>query len=165
MATGLRRPGPTSATTVASVATCDDRYLSVTLSASNGAAGTAYRTIVIVNTAGHSCAVQGFPILQFDWGAGSRRVAREVHDTGATGRAMVPRRVVLRPVGVASFVISYGDFATSSSPLCTVHSMRVMLPLVSRFSTVFSFDVAIPLCGEHHVIGVSPIEAGPSATW
>jgi Domain of unknown function (DUF4232) len=162
---GLGSLGPATAAAAVSIPTCDDSYLSVTISASNGAAGTAFQNIVIVNVAKRACALQGYPTLQFRWGAGTRPAAREVHDTGNTGRPMVPRRVILRPDGVASSVITYGDFATSSSPTCTVTTIRVMLPPVSRFSTVFAFAGAIPLCGEHHVIGVSPIQAGPTATW
>jgi len=162
---GLGSRGPATAAAAIPIPSCDDRYLSVTISSSNGAAGTAFQNIVIVNVAKRACALKGYPTLQFMWGAGTRPAAREVHDTKAPGRPMVPRRVVLRPEAVASFVITYGDFATSSSPACTVATIRVMLPPVSRLSTVFDFDESIPLCGEHHVIGVSPIEAGPTATW
>jgi hypothetical protein len=150
------RPGASAASAVAE---CSDIHLSVAVTGTQGATGTGVENVIIVNLAGGTCFLFGYPTVRLE-GAGRLFAGKVVHDTDASNRALRPRKVVLAAKGTASFTVSFSDFSVGNAANCTFRWINVIIPPVTYVSTVFQLPQDISLCRTSNSVGITPIEAG-----
>jgi hypothetical protein len=153
----LDRPGASAASVVAQ---CSDANLSVAVTPSQGAMGTGLESVIVVNLAGAKCFLFGYPTVRL-MGAGRQFSGKVVHDTDSSNRELRPRRVLLAPRSAASFTVSFSDFGEGNGANCTLRWINVIIPPVTSVSSVFQLPQDVSLCRTSHVVGITPIEAGP----
>ncbi|MER6667051.1 DUF4232 domain-containing protein [Amycolatopsis japonica] len=64
---------------------CKAGDVKLSIKDSDAAAGTVYRKLVITNTSGHSCTIQGFPGISYVTGADGHQVGEAAYRDGAKG--------------------------------------------------------------------------------
>ncbi|MFC9252320.1 DUF4232 domain-containing protein [Amycolatopsis thailandensis] len=64
---------------------CKAGDVKLSVAGGDGAAGTVYRTLVITNTSGHQCTIQGFPGVSYVTGADGHQVGEAAFRTGDKG--------------------------------------------------------------------------------
>lgn len=87
---------------------CVEGQLSIAAGSGNGAAGTAFQTIIVVNDSMKTCWLSGYPTITLSTGA-SKIDRDEVHERTGVYANPKPRLVILGPSQVASVGISYND--------------------------------------------------------
>ena len=124
--------GTTPTTTPASQApagpgTCLASNLKGVLGTSQGAAGTIYTDVVLTNTSGTSCTLDGYPGVSFVTGPGGSEIGAP-----ANRNSMSPvTKVTLAPGGQANVVIALTDVGVYPAAQCqptTVSWLRVYPP-------------------------------------
>ena len=122
-------PSTTPAPTSAGPAECGSAGLHVKVGPGNGAAGTAYYNIDLVNESGSTCFVQGYPgvsLVSAGSNAGSQIGADAKRDP-----VTPPRRIVLAPGQTAHAVLGVADAGNFPSSKCnpvSAHWLKVYPP-------------------------------------
>ena len=124
-------------------------------------------TFLIVNISGQTCDVRGYPYeVLFSTTTGVPVKVTISHRPNILYLQPRPRRVVLRPGGVASFGLSYADdnVAPPSQPTACIATL-VDFRLPARLSALYSFEFLlrpIDFCQTARQVDVTPLEFGPT---
>ena len=140
----------TPASTSAGPAECGSAGLHVKIGPGNGAAGTAYYDVELVNISGSTCFVQGYPgvsLVSAGSNAGSQIGADAKRDP-----VTPPRRIVLAPGRTAHAVLGVADAGNFPSSKCnpvSAHWLKVYPPdqtvaLYAPFTTQTCASTSVP---------------------
>jgi len=151
----------------ANVPVCIQGQLQVAIEQGGGLAGTVPETygytFLVVNAGAQSCALRGYPYeVLFSTQDGHVLQVSISHERTVLYAQPKPRRVVLRPGGVASFGISYrykvappgGDATT-----CLAALIDVRLPARASQKFSYEFPVRMDVCEAGRRVEVTPVEA------
>ncbi|SFG65879.1 Protein of unknown function [Amycolatopsis regifaucium] len=92
----------------------------------DGAAGTVYRQLVITNTSGHACTIQGFPGISYVTGSDGHQVGEAAFRDGTKGEP-----VKLNPGESASTDVGFVNVRNYDEAVCKpteTRGLRVYLP-------------------------------------
>jgi hypothetical protein len=142
-----------SDTTSNSVATtqCRSSDLTVSLGATQGAAGSVYRALIFTNRGGQSCELQGFPGVSYVAGDDGHQVGPAATRTGDRGQS-----VRITPGGSVSAQLRQVNVANFDAAVCQpipVRGLRVYPP--GETAAIF-----VPLSGT----GCAGTPSGPQLT-
>ncbi len=137
---------------------CHTSQLSATAGDGQGAAGTIYLTIVLSNTSGETCTLDGYPGMGL-LDASRRPLPTTVVRGGGMLPPSRPSLVRLPPAAKASYSLTYSDVPTggaSAATQCPTASSAYVTPPDERDPLLLQTRLA-PCRGELHV---SPLVAG-----
>ncbi len=124
-------------------------------------AGTYGVPILIVNIGHRSCFLEGYTKLLFDTPT-KHTITIERGPSGAYAYVK-PRRVDIKPGGIATFGVTIGEAANQSNThvaACTVHDVYTDLP-VSGFRENYENNIEFNICFAAYQVGITAIEPGP----
>lgn len=142
-------PGTTSSSVAATQ--CRSSDLTVSLGATEGAAGSVYRVLVFTNRGNRSCELQGFPGVSYVAGDDGHQVGSAAARTGDRGKS-----VPIAPGGTASAQLRQVNVANFDAATCQptpVRGLRVYPP--GETAAIF-----VPLGGT----GCAGTPSGPQLT-
>jgi len=105
---------------------CKAGDISLSLGRGNAAAGTAYRPLVMTNTSGTKCVIQGFPGISYVAGADGHQVGKDAYRDGTKGAAVVLSKGESASVDIGFVNVQNYDPATCQPT--PVKGLRVYLP-------------------------------------
>jgi Protein of unknown function (DUF4232) len=136
------------------------------MSTSNGrgaysAAGNQGEVFIFRNISKRACSLQGYPQFRFVPDTFKGRSTKITH-TVTMFVEVPPRLVVIKPSGLASFGLNYGD-AYNQSPIyngvsCMTRTAWVWLP--AQLSIAFIAQLKINFCFADFQFGVTSIQSG-----
>lgn len=155
---------PAIATT--SFPTCAWSQLEVAVAWGPGAAaGNIGIPFIIANISKSTCTLIGYPKLTFYPGRYKSHSVKVKHNVGMIFANAKSRLVTLKPDGVASFGLNYGDASNQNDPngpACVVSNIYVTLPLrKNTFDQNFETTVNFNFCFTDFLVGVTSIQSGP----
>jgi len=145
---------------------CSYRQLEMAVAEGPGAAaGNIGIPFLIANISKSTCSLHGYPKLSFSPYRYKNHAIKVTHNGGMIFTKVNSRPVTIKPGGVASFGLNYGDAANQNDPNgtpCVVQTIDVTLPV--RPGTVnqnFEATLNFNFCFTGFVVGLTSIEPGP----
>lgn len=119
-------PARSTAAPPATSSECKVADLTLSLGASEGAAGTLYRALVFTNSGGRTCTIQGFPGVSFVAGDDGHQVGQAAVRIGEKGPAVMlkPGATATAPLGF----VNIGAFDPAECQPTPVRGLRVYPP-------------------------------------
>jgi Domain of unknown function (DUF4232) len=157
--TSTTSSGGSTTTTAMTVSTCQPSNLNLSVSGTNGAAGTIELTIQMVNT-GPPCTLQGYPGMQLLSSSGSSLPTNVVRGGPPTftnpAANQSPSLVHLATHGTAAFSLTYSDVPVGTQTVCPNAAKAEVTPPNDTAFAVMTLQVAD--CG-NGTIHLSPVYA------
>jgi hypothetical protein len=148
------------------IPTCSFRQLEVAVAWGPGAAaGNIGIPFIIVNVSRSSCTLTGYPKLSFVPNRYKGRSIKVTHNAGMIYGHVTPRLVTIKPDGVATFGLNFGDASNQNDPIgapCIVQNIYVALPVrAGTYNQNFETTVNFNFCFADFLVGVTAIQSGP----
>jgi hypothetical protein len=145
---------PTSAAAPAGPAGCLASGLQAQLGVSQGAAGTAYQVIVLINTSNATCTLYGYPGVSFVTGIGGSLVGKP-----ATKDPVYPRALItLAPGDKANFALAiHNAAAMPNCQITNVSWLRIYPP--NDYGSIY-VQYQTQTCATQSIMSVSRVRAG-----
>jgi hypothetical protein len=146
---------PVSTTTSTANTTCQPSQLNITLSGSEGAAGTIELTFSLTNTSASLCTMFGYPGMQLLSASGASEPTSVIRGGGLAFENVTPASVSLANGQAAYFNVGYSDVVTGTTA-CTVSKQVEITPPNDTAHAVVPVSNQIQACnaGELHVSAV-----------
>jgi hypothetical protein len=146
---------PVATTTSAANTTCQPSQLNITLSGTEGAAGTIELTFSLTNTSPTLCTMFGYPGMQLLSTSGASEPTTVVRGGGLSFENVAPASVSLANGQTAYFNVGYSDVVTGNTA-CTVAKQVEITPPNDTAHAVVPVSYQIQACnaGELHVSAV-----------
>lgn len=156
---GAQGPAAAAAGSTSGQQPCDSTGLSLAPGPGRAAVGTVVATYTLTNNASSLCHMTGYPIVRF-LGPGGAAIAAHVTDGGTFFTNSKPVTVVLRPGGVASFLLTYSSAAGPASGCSPAQALSVTPP---GFRGALEAPASLTVCPGSR-FSVSPVVAGAAPT-
>ena len=135
------------------------------MSGPGAAAGNIGIPFIIANVSKSTCTLYGYPRLFFTPSRYKNHAIKVTHNGGMVFPGVRPRLITIKPGGVASFGLDYGDAANQNDPNgapCLVQNIYVTLPVrPGTYNANFETTTNFNFCFTDFVVGLTSIQAGP----
>jgi hypothetical protein len=138
---------------------CLATQLSANFVTAEGAAGTLFDTLALVNSSGYACILNGYPTVQMLDGVGNPLPTVDRPGGGMLGGRPGPSAFVLAPGAASQFVIAWSDVPVGTETVCAAASSLAITPPGASAPVVLDLPPPQVAPCDSGRIDVSPLRA------